>query len=409
MKHKDFYLYQFAETLLNTSIRTIGFLFAWLMLTVFHHSEHLGAFIGISWACQVLALLLFSWVFHQSAATIHRKKLLLSFCFICLVSFLALSFVHHYFIFGVVFVVSSIVSILLNPLGTSLTNDLYDDKDKSHGFKVRGFVNSINTVLSPAIAGFIIHYFKTQQIIAGCIFLSLVSGCLFYGIKNISPQDHTEHQATNALKILSAHPVERIMVLISLLANFIITPIIAYIIPHKIAHQFNLPAFYIGIAESSFGIGMIIGSAYFLKIVNKTLGSHKAVAFSILLVAIGILLSIMNNFYGFCMALMMIGVGVVMFNINSTHIRCSATPKHIRASFEFVFLACCIAFIPIGVLLTTWVLNHELLGYFYGVICLILLILSWAIFKNTTIAHLYQISDDKLDGYYKNLYPKLYS
>lgn len=44
MKHRDFYVYQVAETVLNTSIRTVGFLFAWLMLTVFKNPQHLGGF-----------------------------------------------------------------------------------------------------------------------------------------------------------------------------------------------------------------------------------------------------------------------------------------------------------------------------------------------------------------------------
>ena len=49
MKHKDFYLYQLSETLLNTAIKTIGILFAWLMLTTFNLSQSLGLFIGTSW------------------------------------------------------------------------------------------------------------------------------------------------------------------------------------------------------------------------------------------------------------------------------------------------------------------------------------------------------------------------
>lgn len=112
MKHRDFYVYQVAETVLNTSIRTVGFLFAWLMLTVFKNPQHLGVFIGTSWACQVLALLLFSWVCSQPKFTIHSKKILLCFCVICLLSFLPLLFIHNYFIFGIIFVISSIFTIL---------------------------------------------------------------------------------------------------------------------------------------------------------------------------------------------------------------------------------------------------------------------------------------------------------
>ncbi|WII95662.1 hypothetical protein LU276_02165 [Moraxella haemolytica] len=154
---------------------------------------------------------------------------------------------------------------------------------------------------------------------------------------------------------------------------------------------------------------MMVGSAYLLKIVNQSLGKQRTVAFSILLVAVGIVLSVVDNFYGFCIALAMMGVGVVMFNISSMHIRCTATPKHVRTSFEFVFLACCIAFIPVGVVLTTWALRHDVLIYFYGTVGFIMLILSWVVIKNTTIAHIYQIGDERLDGHYGTLYPKLYS
>ncbi|EGE27494.1 MFS transporter [Moraxella catarrhalis] len=408
MKHRDFYVYQVAETVLNTSIRTVGFLFAWLMLTVFKNPQHLGVFIGTSWACQVLALLLFSWVCSQPKFTIHSKKILLCFCVICLLSFLLLLFIHNYFIFGIIFVISSIFTILLNPLGTSLTNDLYGGNNKSNGFKVRGFVNSINTILSPAISGFIIHYFGAHQIICACIILSFISGILFYGIKNIKLQENLEKQSKNTFKILLKNPIERLMVLVSLLANFIITPMIAYIIPYNIANKFKLPAFYIGISEGCFGIGMILGSVYFLKLFNKKIGSHKSVVCSIVLVAIGILLSLLDGFYLFCMALIMMGVGVVMFNINSTHIRCTATPKDIRASFEFIFLACCIVFIPIGVFLTTWVLNNGFLIYFYGVIICFLLMLSVMIDKNLDVVHIYKVDNDKLEGYYKTYYPKIY-
>lgn len=408
MKHKDFYSYQLAETMLNTSIRMIGFLFAWLMLTAFNHPQNLGVFIGISWACQILALLLFSWVCSQQMFIIYSKKILLSFCFVCLLSFLVLSFVQNYFIFGIVFVISSIFTIILNPLGTSLINDLYDDNNKANGFKVRGFVNSINTILSPALSGFIIHYFQTHQIIVFCIFLSLLSGYLFYGIKSIALQEDMEYKTKNILKILYLNPIERIMVFVSLIANFMITPIIAYIIPYNIANKFKLSAFYVGISESFFGIGMIVGSAYFLKLLNKKIGNHKNVVFSIILVAVGILLSIVDNFYIFCISLMMIGVGVVMFNINSTHIRCTATPKTMRSSFEFAFLACCIIFIPAGIFLTTWVLNDGYLNYFYGLIFCLLLWLSSVIYKNSEIVHIYKVDDDKLDGYYKVLYPSIY-
>lgn len=108
MKHKDFYIYQFAEIALNTGIKTIGFLFAWLMLKLFNLPQQLGVFIGISWLCQVVALLLFSWACHGGGFAVRSKPLLLTFCAICTLAFLGLFFHSDYVVFALVFIITSI-------------------------------------------------------------------------------------------------------------------------------------------------------------------------------------------------------------------------------------------------------------------------------------------------------------
>lgn len=409
MKHKDFYLYQLSETILNISIKTVGILFAWLMLTSFNLPQSLGIFIGISWIFQVIILLLFSWIYQQSNIKIDNKKILILFCIICLLSFSLIIFNKNYLIFGIVFIVISICSIVLNPLGTSLTNELYQDIDKSTAFKVRGFVNSINTILSPAISGFVIYYFATETIIISCIVLSLISAFLFYSIK-ISDENNNDkdQQKKNSLKILLFNPVERLMAIASAVCNFVITPIIAYIIPYRVAHQFKLSAFYVGVSESFFGLGMIMGSVFLIKLLNNKIGKYYTLILSILLVAFGILLSIIQNFYIFCLSLMLMGIGVVLFNINSTHIRCTATPNNIRKSFEFVFLSFCVIFIPVGLWIATWALDKGYLDYLYLASTILIILLSARILFSKDIKKIYQLNDEGLMEYYAKRYKALY-
>ncbi|UNU72843.1 MFS transporter [Moraxella nasovis] len=291
-------------------------------------------------------------------------------------------------------------------------NELYQDDNKSGGFKMRGFVNSINTILSPIISGFLIYYFDTLTILSLCLGLSAVSFLLFYHINLSHPktaQVHSQsHTNTNTLSILLFNPIERLMVAISALANFIITPLIAYVIPYQIAHTFKLSAFYIGIGEGAFGLGMIIGSVFLIKILNQKIGNHRTTSASVFFVAFGVWLGTSEHFMVFLLALMMIGMGVVMFNINSTHIRSTATPKDIRQSFEFIFLAVCIVFVPLGVLLTTWVIDGGYLTAFYGAISGVLVILTFTILYHQAIKNIYTIDDKKLDGYYQVIYQKIY-
>ncbi|UNU72844.1 hypothetical protein LU293_07025 [Moraxella nasovis] len=104
--NKDFYLYQLSETLLNTTIKTIGIVFAWLMINTLHLSQPLGVFISISWACQVVFLLLFSYL--SSKRHLNHKKLLLVFCGLSSLG-LAVLFRHdNHLIFGIIFIITSI-------------------------------------------------------------------------------------------------------------------------------------------------------------------------------------------------------------------------------------------------------------------------------------------------------------
>ena len=63
---------------------------------------------------------------------------------------------------------------------------------------------------------------------------------------------------------------------------------------------------------------------------------------------------------------------------------------------------------PLVFFLTTWVLNNGFLIYFYGVIVCFLLMLSVMIDKNLDVVHIYKVDNDKLEGYYKTYYPKIY-
>lgn len=199
------------------------------------------------------------------------------------------------------------------------------------------------------------------------------------------------------------------MAVISAVCNFVITPIIAYIIPYKIAYQFKLSAFFVGISEKVFGFGMIVGSMFLNNIINDKIGKHYTLAFSILLVAFGIIISSTQNFYIFCASLMMMGVGVVIFNINSTHIRCTATSNNVRKSFEFVFLSFCIVFIPVGVWITTWVLGKEYLSYLYLISAIVVVLLSTKVLFSQDVKKICQLDDGSLVEYCARQYKNLYS
>ncbi|SIR79673.1 hypothetical protein SAMN02745664_102141 [Moraxella cuniculi DSM 21768] len=108
MRLDFFYRYQAAELLLTTSIRTIGILFAWVMIDGLGLVQDLGEFIALSWLCQVLSLLIFGKI--SSRLQFDNKHLLLLFCFLTVVGLLALFYSQAIWLFATI--LSSLLYLL---------------------------------------------------------------------------------------------------------------------------------------------------------------------------------------------------------------------------------------------------------------------------------------------------------
>ncbi|GAB7215387.1 MFS transporter [Dickeya oryzae] len=158
------------------------------------------------------------------------------------------------------------------------------------------------------------------------------------------------NKSTSAINALVKNKVERTMVIVSAISNFILTPTLMYITPILIVEKYGYTAFEIGISDAMFGIGMFLGSVFFCKKLNSWLGARVTTVISVAAVGMSLLLIlIVNNIFSLFIGLLLAGAGVVIYNINTTKIRCSATPSDLRNSFESIFLAICILPIPAGV------------------------------------------------------------
>lgn len=397
MKHSYFYYYQMGDILFNIAIKTIGILFAWLMINDFSLINQLGWFIAISWLSQVMTLLLF----NKITQFICIKHLLIgtTISSIALLSILPF-YLHSAIMVGIVFIILSLFAIILQPIGTSLVPNLYQEQDLSFAFKIRGFITSVNIILSPILSGIVIYYLSYKNIIWLCVLLSLISFVLF-ALIHYKPIKNTKTTNKNLLTYLLRHPIERLTVGVSALANMSITPIIAYILPYKVSKIFHLEALYIGIGEGLFGLGMLITSVLLIRPLNHALGIYNSTIISVIIVSFGILVSIISPyFYGLCLGMFMIGMGVVIFNINSTNIRATATPESMRLGFESCFLMVCVIGIPIGIVLTTLALSYQLLIVLYTLFSLGLCGFGWAMKRSLIMKQLYLLPSDKLANRY---------
>lgn len=409
MRNKDFYLYQCADMLFTFSCRAFGMLFAWKMIEHYHLAVELGWFISLAWLLQVLILLGMGFVLERV-----RKKTIPLLCvvigFICMMT-LHLFMENSPLGLGGIYLIMSLLSIAIQPIGAIVIPNIYQDKNLERAFQLRGFVNALNTVVGVAIAGLLISRFSEESIVVGLLFTIAISGMLFFIIK-IKEIEATVKNPTKfiAIKALINNKIERLMVVVSALSNFILTPVLVYITPILVVEKYGKTVFEIGLSEAIFGLGMIVGSLYFGKKLNQLLGIRFSTVLSIFMVAVGLFVLLIIPFlYGLYLGLFLAGLGVVTYNINTTQIRCQATPELFRGAFESTFLAVCIAPIPLGVAFTTMMLDSGDLILALGLFLVVIIISAFAVVFSKDFHFITKVDAEELDGYYEALYPRSYS
>nr|BET98713.1 hypothetical protein TCT1_36340 [Xenorhabdus sp. TCT-1] len=182
-----------------------------------------------------------------------------------------------------------------------------------------------------------------------------------------------------------------------------------YITPILIIDRYGYTALEIGLSEAMFGIGMFLGSALFCKRLNNVFGVRITTVFSIATVGASLLLILIaDNIYSLFLGLLFAGAGVVIYNINTTKIRCSATPADLRSSFESIFLAVCILPIPAGVAISTLMVDSGKLELSLTLFSMLIFASALAVWLSKDFRLIAQLDNDDLDSHYIKLYPKAY-
>lgn len=408
MKHKYFYLYQSADVIFTSACRAIGMLLAWIMIQHYQLKVELGWFITTSWLLQVCTLILMGF-FSDRIKKIKIPVFCSAASFLCLVT-MEFSSVVEPFQLGIIYLATSLFSIAIQPIGSSIIPNIYDGNDIERAFRIRGFVNSINTILGAAISGFVISAFSVEQTIIILIVSIGISFLAFVIVKTSEVTSTTnENKSASAINALIKNKVERIMVLVSAISNFILTPTLMYITPILIIEKYGYTALEIGISEAMFGIGMLLGSVLFCKKLNDSLGVRLTTVISVSAVGFSLLLILFSNsIYALFTGLLFAGSGVVIYNINTTKIRCSATPPELRNSFESIFLAICILPIPAGVAISTLMVNSGNLHLSLAFFAILIFISALAIWLSKDFKLMTKLNNDDLNSHYIKLYPKAY-
>nr|WP_255398520.1 MFS transporter [Xenorhabdus sp. KJ12.1] len=407
--NRSFYLYQISDILFTSSTRAFGMLFSWWMIEILKLELKLGWFIFFCWLFQILFLIKFG----EIGDKINKRSVVLyctipSFILFVISNLLDSNF---YLSLGLIYIATSVATAIIQPIGISIIPEIMDNKKLDKAFKYRGLVNSINTMLGPAISGLIIHYFNIDGSLIFIAVMSLLPLIGFYFIKTNSEKkpEEAEHRGQKSIRIITKNSTEIRLSFVAAFFNFAITPLIMYILPIIILNQFKLSALHVGIAEATFGIGMMLGSLVIINQINKIFCKAHTAFIAALTMALCIAgISHADSFTELCCYMLICGIGLVIYNINTTSIRCLATPENYRNSMESKFTAICMASIPLGMLTATYIIESYdikilLLGFSFFMALISLLILS-----SPKYIEISKMSESQLNGYYEKIYPEAF-
>jgi predicted MFS family arabinose efflux permease len=408
--NRSFYFYQISDILFTSSTKAFGMLFSWWMIEILKLELKLGWFIFFCWLFQILFLIKFGEVGDR----INKRSVVLYCAAPSFILFIISNIVDNnfYLALGIIYITTSSLAAIIQPIGTSIIPEIMDKSKLEQAFKYRGLVNSINTMLGPAISGLIIHYLNIN---GALVFISVISllpliGFYFIKTKQNNLIEKTPNRGQNSIRIITKNPTEIRLSLVAAFFNFALTPLIIYILPIIILNQFKLSALHVGIAETTFGLGMMLGSIFIINQINKVLCKAHTAFVAALVMALCIAgISQATSFFALCSYMLFCGVGLVIYNINTTSIRCLATPENYRNSMESKFVAICMASIPLGMLTATYIIKIYdikilLLGFSFLMGLISLLILT-----SPKYIEISKMPENQLMGYYEKIYPEAYS
>lgn len=282
-------------------------------------------------------------------------------------------------------------------------------------FSHRGAMFSFEPLMGPMLAGAVISLFGGDGYLANAIVFLIVVLALFarsdFGANTTNPENPAEKQyGLNGFTLLWGVKTELWIAVISALFNFAFNPFLILIMPLVVIEKLNLGPFHVGVLDGAFAVGIFVGSSYLVSLANSIIGAR----FSIFLGGVAISLAIMSvavieDYYFLLAVQSLAGVGLALFNVNVTKIRCMATPIRYRTKLESSFMLTCMSTIPVGMWFFGILASNGAWSVSLATSGGCLLVASLLVLAVPYLDSLAKMTSETLDGAYARVYPKLFS
>jgi DHA3 family macrolide efflux protein-like MFS transporter len=233
-----------------------------------------------------------------------------------------------------------------DPIQSSIIPQLAPPGAVTDAFNRKALLSSIAMLLGPSAAGLLVSVSGVSLALGVDCAVSLVALAIVLTVKldarSLPASDGTDareipvvtpwHQLIGSgFKVVFKVKMEFYLALLAMMINLVLFPFFAVIVPFYVQEVAHLPAWYIGLLDCSFGIGILCASRVLARFFSTRVFRDRLVmiGFSLLgtnLLALGLATPRFILPFFFVLG----GIGLIFINVNTSMVRTLATPPEFR-------------------------------------------------------------------------------
>ncbi|MFL1528347.1 MFS transporter [Pseudomonas sp. O230] len=404
--------FQLSFFILTLGIRANQLAIAWWTLQETNCAACFSAMVACAISAEILAKPLLGWVADRycKIQVILIGNILSAGSVLAL---LTLSLLNEFnaIAVGSLMVIGSIVIGVRDPIQSSIIPSLVDKEQVPLAFRSKAIMSSLATLIGPVIAGGLISGLGISMalgvdLLAIVLAARLVSSAV---VKQSASNLMTESRISlilSGFRIAYRIKIEFYLSILAMIVNFALFPFFAILVPLYVKDILSLPVWYVGLLDSAFGLGILVGSYYFIGWLENKVPRDVCISVGFSLLGCNLLITgLLNSPWLLPIVFFCGGVGLMLVNVHASTVRTLATPQQYRNRMSatvafFSALASPIGSIVVGLYTEKTNLNLTII-LFGGLIST----LSMIVFLIPQFKLVMRTSNKKLDEVYREIYP----
>lgn len=426
-----FYRFQLSSLFSQLSYRCLQLAMAWWILDESADASTYALVISISTAIEIGSRLVFAWLGdHYDKFFVYRLSCLANFFALIILAALNLFGVYHILLVAGFLGMIGVSLGIRSPIAASAISQLVATEQISKAVQLKNVFYSLASVAGPGLAGVLIAVDGTRSaLITGCL-LILCSILLITGLvarespatspgrsDAAQPQPHPRKgqsspwwaEVVNGISLLYTVKAEFFLALVAMVLNLCLFPFFTILIPVLVKETLQLDAWYIGLLDGSFSVGILLGSSIAVEIVTRRLGKRRAAALGILLLALAMIAcASLGNPYFMAPVMFLGGLGLMLFNINVSVPRLIATPEAFKNRMVASVLFFSSIINPVGAYLSGVLVDAAGIHATLIAFAAITATSAGLLYVSHDLRQVLGLADAKLDNLYSSMYPKAF-